>query len=441
MLSSLLVSTAVGQPGPAPALGSTVVTPDRVLEFTTNPGSGTVTVRDLLNQEILSQSLVCPEPRGAVLTGDAVSLLVACRGSDEVIFLNTAAFDVTARVRGVGSQPESLRLSPDGSAATALDHDRHEMGIVDIASRRLATRAAQPTQATQPTRATPVITEGVSRDRRGRVTKRPSRPSPAGTSTGAPRSAPAGAAAGTPRPARKNQLVFLGMIHGEHRTSQTYSTRVLRALIASIGPDYVLTEIPPNRLDRAALEFSATGQIWEPRVSRFPEYVDVLFPMVLSSGFEIVGTSAWTQPMDRYRRERLAAIERDPERSAEWAVYQSAIRASEAALARGGAPDDPRWIHTDAYDAAQRIELDVYNRLFDKELGTGGWDTINEAHFANIARVLDEHRGEGIRFLVTYGAGHKSWMLPRLRARSDLEILEVSRFLNDIAPVPPPVRR
>jgi hypothetical protein len=135
--------------------------------------------------------------------------------------------------------------------------------------------------------------------------------------------------------------------------------------------------------------------------------------------------------MDRYRRERLAAIERDPTRAADWAEYQRAIKASEAALAAGGAADDPRWIHTDAYDAAQRIQLDVYNRLFDQELGTGGWDTINKAHFANITRILDDHSGEGVRFLVTYGAAHKSWMLPRLRARADLNVLDTSKFLDD----------
>lgn len=110
--------------------------------------------------------------------------------------------------------------------------------------------------------------------------------------------------------------------------------------------------------------------------------------------------------------------------------YQAAIAESERQLANGGPADDPRWIHTDAYDAAQRIELDVYNARFDAELGTGGWDTINQAHYANISRILDLHRGEGARILITYGAGHKSWMLPRLRTRDDLVVLEAGRFLD-----------
>ena len=343
-------------------------------------------MRDLLNKDVLAQSLVCPDPRGAVLTRDGVSLLVACRGSDEVMFFNTAAFNVTARIRGIGSRPEELELSEDGASAKVLDHDGRTIGRVDI---------------------------GISRSAPPKVS----------------------------RAAKKNELVFLGMIHGEHRTSARYGLATLKDLIAKIHPDYVLTEIPPNRLDRASMEFAATGHIAEPRVSRFPEYVDVLFSLQASAGYKIVGTSAWTQPMDRYRRDRLAAIGQDPARAIEWAEYQAAIKASEAALSKGGAGDDPRWIHTDAYDAAQRIELEVYNRLFDPELGTGGWDTINKAHFANITRVLDEHRDEGLRFLVTYGAGHKSWMLPRLRARGDLQVLDVSSFLNDVAPTAPKISK
>ncbi len=52
---------------------------------------------------------------------------------------------------------------------------------------------------------------------------------------------------------------------------------------------------------------------------------------------------------------------------------------ADAAIAAGGADDDPRWIHTDAYDDAVEIGLSVYNRLFNDELGPGGWDNINAA--------------------------------------------------------------
>ena len=374
--------SAWGQP--ATGGGATVVTRDGVLEFTTNPQEGTVTVRDLLNQDILSRSLVCPDPRGAALTGDEVSLLVACRGSGEVVFVNTAQFDVEARIGNIGKSPAQVRLSAEGTLAAVLDGAGAPLGSIDVKTRRLA--PASPT---------------------------PMPPSP-------------------PRAGRKNQLVFIGTIHGEHRTSRRFGVDVLRRLIEAIHPDYALTEIPPNRLRRAATEFGNEGRIAEPRTSRFPEYVDVLFPLLASSGIKIVGTAAWNQPMDRYRRDRLAAIENDPSRSADWAAYQASIKESQTAIERGGTVDDPRWIHTDAYDAAQRIELDVYNRRFDRELGTGGWDTINRAHFANITRFLDEHSGEGLRLLVTYGAGHKSWMLPRLRQRPDLEVLDVSKFLDEI---------
>ena len=64
-----------------------------------------------------------------------------------------------------------------------------------------------------------------------------------------------------------------------------------------------------------------------------------------------------------------------------------------------------------------------YNRLFNDDLGPGGWDNINAAHYALIEAYLNEHSGEGQRVLITFGAWHKYWLLDRLRARDDIVLL------------------
>lgn len=360
-------------------------TADGVLEFVANTADGTVSVTDRLNDAPLSRSLVCPGPTLGALTPDEVSLLVLCGGSNELVFLNTAAFDVTGRV-ALSGRPASVIITSDRGHAEVGAQDGARVGLVNLGTQKAVDRIEPP----------------------------------------APREGPA----------RKNELIFLGMIHGEHRTSTRFGLDVLRKMVIAIRPDHWLTEIPPNRLVRATEEFARIGAVVEPRVSRFPEYVDVLFPLLANEGFTVHGTAGWSHPMDRYRRERLAAIAKDPARAADWRAYQNALAAGEKALAAGGASDDPRWIHTDAYDAAQRVALDVYNTRFDKELGTGGWDTINRAHYANITRVLDSLQGQGVRILITYGAGHKSWMLPRLRERADITILEVGPFLDAAVAAP-----
>ena len=377
------VAAVWGAAAQAPA---TLVTADGVLEFAALSDDGTVTVTDRLNRSTLSRSLVCPGPSLGALTPDETAVLVLCAGSRELAFLNTAAFDVTARV-ALTARPTAVAITADGWHAQVRGAAGATLALVDLETGRQVARL------------------------HGRPAANAGRP---------------------------NELVFLGMIHGEHRTSQRYGLDVVRRLVEAIDPDYWLTEIPPNRLARAVEEFARTGGVAEPRVSRFPEYVDVLFPLSRTMRFRVYGTAGWSHPMDRYRRERLAAIAHDPQRAAAWKAYQAAIADSEQQLASGGAADDPRWIHTDAYDAAQRVQLDVYNDQFDAELGTGGWNTINRAHFAHITRVLDQHTGEGARILITYGAGHKSWMLPRLRARRDLVVLDTAPFLDRASSAPQP---
>ncbi len=227
---------------------------------------------------------------------------------------------------------------------------------------------------------------------------------------------------------RKTEVLMIGTIHGTHRTSTRYSLEVLRGMLRMAKPDLVLTEIAPNRFDAAMREFGATGTITEPRVARFPEYVDVLFPLTRELSFTIVPTAGWSKPMDAYRTAALKRIESDPSRRAEWLAYARANATADSLTQRGG-DDDPRFLNSDAYDAIQTAGHEPYDRLFNAELGPGGWTNINRAHFANVARALDAHRGEGRRVVITYGAGHREWMVRELRKRADVVLLDIDTVM------------
>jgi DNA-binding beta-propeller fold protein YncE len=394
-------------PYPASALS------DGSLAFLPNSRDGTVLVIDLLSEEPVATVEVCPAQGGA-LTRDGVHYLVACSLANEVVYLNTASFKITARVsEGIGPRPFTVAITRDGRYGIVNNADSTTVSILEIASRRVVQElevGGKPTVVRMHPDGRRVL---VSNDFTGTLTVLRGPPPPSPRAGG-----------------DRNEVVVLGMIHGEHRTSDRYGIETLKELVREIDPDFWLIEVPPNRLERAIAEFEATGEIEEPRVIRFPEYVDVLFPLTRELDFEIVPTAGWNPYMADYRSHRLQEIADDPVWAVHWEAYQRASASSDSAVRAGGPPDDPRWIHTDAYDAALEIRYSVYNRLFNDELGPGGWDHINRAHFDRIAATLDEHRGEGVRFLITYGAGHKGWFLRELRKRDDIELLDVGSFLE-----------
>lgn len=220
----------------------------------------------------------------------------------------------------------------------------------------------------------------------------------------------------------KNRVIVLGMIHSGHRTSDVYSLDVLRDAIIEIDPDLVLAEIPPDRFDQAMAQFKADGTITESRVSRFPEYVDVLFPLLNDMDFEIIPCAGWTKEMSDDRNAKLKrwATER-PDDTAE---MNQAQEEAEATMAGEMDPNDPLAIHTDRYDELVKQAMEPYNRLFNDDLGLGGWDNVNQAHYDFIAAALDKHAGEGKTIVITFGAWHKYWFLEQLRLRSDIEIID-----------------
>ena len=231
---------------------------------------------------------------------------------------------------------------------------------------------------------------------------------------------------------QKNEVLVLGTIHSGHLTDSVYNNNYVERLIRKINPDYILAEIPPDRMDAAMSGFVRDDSISEPRVRRFPEYVDVVFPLTKEMDFEIIPTAGWTRPMAQERSQKLKAISLDPERIEDWTAYRAANALSDSLYKATGKVNDPYFIHTHAYDSIQDVSLQVYNRLFNVELGLGGWENINIAHYWNIEKAIEKHRYKGKRMLIIYGAGHKGWFLRQLRKRDDISLLEMKPFLDAI---------
>lgn len=227
-------------------------------------------------------------------------------------------------------------------------------------------------------------------------------------------------------PGVRNEVIVMGMIHDQHRTSKLYGIERVQSFIRTIDPDFILCEIPPDRLDTALRQFDETGKVDEPRVRRFPEYVEALFPLRREMHFTIVPCAAWTKAMSDDRQKRLAEFKKT--RPKDWAEMERAETQADEQLHEEHLDDDPLKIHTDRYDEITARGLEPYNRLFNEALGAGGWDHINAAHYALITAALDRHKGEGKRFLVMFGAGHKGWLLTQLRYRDDITLRNLREF-------------
>jgi len=228
----------------------------------------------------------------------------------------------------------------------------------------------------------------------------------------------------------QNEVLVLGMIHGGHLIYEEYSVEVLTDLIRKINPDVILTEIPPDRFPQAIKEFEEADTVTEARVARFPEYVDVIFPLSKEMDFELVPTAAWTQEMAAARGAKLKEIREDPNRADDMLKFTNASITSDSLLELSGLQHSPYFINSSEYDSILEIQLSVYNELFNDDLGLGGWDNINEAHYAYIEKALNRYQNQGKRILITYGAGHKGWFLRALKKRTDIQLLTLEEAVK-----------
>ena len=391
------------------------------LAFVPGYADGTVTVIDLFNDRVLETLTVGTNPSGGtVLPGD-IEYAVVVRGENRVAFVNTASrIEVGELTEGVGESPFSMVVTPNGRLAFVNNTASHDISVIDLAARQVIQRIPVPevpiVMAVHPSGDELwVSSEG---EHRLTVISIPE------TWRDDPRNLPA-----VPRPqAPLTEIAVMGMIHSTHRTSELWGLAQVEQTIRSFDPDVVCTEIAPDRWERIDRDLRERDAIEDPRVLRFPEYTDLILRLSRSMGFTIVPCAGWTVEMSDLRNARIAEFGRDArwaEARAEWADRLGSLRATYGAPP--AATDDPAYIHSAAYDTRQKGELMLRDEYQNDMVGPGGWTNINVEHYRNVDLTIEHHRGA--RILVTFGAGHKYWLLERLRERDDIELLDVRDFL------------
>ena len=75
----------------------------------------------------------------------------------------------------------------------------------------------------------------------------------------------------------KPEVIVLGTIHSQHKTSVEYGLVELVAIVRNVDLDYILAEMPPERFEIAKNEFESYGKIREPRILNTLNIVRLFF--------------------------------------------------------------------------------------------------------------------------------------------------------------------
>ena len=225
-----------------------------------------------------------------------------------------------------------------------------------------------------------------------------------------------------------NEVFVIGTLHGKHLTDPIYSLERFRDILRQLDPDLVLVEIPPDRFDLAWKQFLEEGQVSEPRVKLYPEFTEVLFPIALEGHLRIVPCSAWTEKMSQRRSALLEQWSRS--RPDDSQLVDEAQSTAEKRLEASGLAHDPLKIHTADYDKIVAEGMQPYEDVFGNDLGPGGWQDINLAHYRHVSEALDESSGKDRRVLVIFGAWHKYRLRELLSEREDIRLMRMGQVVR-----------
>ncbi len=392
-------------------------TSDGRLAFVPSYDDGTVTVVDRWNGRIHATVPVGARPSGGVVLPGDIEYAVAVRGEDKAVFINAASHRVVdSLVDGIGDSPFSVIVAPNGRLGFVNNTASHDITVFTLPERRVIARIPVPdipiVMAVHPSgRELWVSSEGIHRLTMIAIpeewTTAPTAPPDTGTT----------------------EVAVMGMIHGTHRTSARWGIPQVAQTIRRFRPDVVCAEIAPDRWERIWADYSERGVIEEPRVQRFPEYVDegAILALAVEMGFTIEPCAAWNLEMSDLRNARIRQFNSEPEYATARQAYAERLAVVRARHTEPLAADDPRIIHSPAYDERQREELSLYDEYQNDLIGPGGWSNINRAHLKLVDEVIRRHRGR--RVLVTFGAGHKYPFLDHLQRDPTVRLVGLDPYL------------
>ena len=395
-------------------------TSDGRLAFVPGYDDGTVTVVDLFNDRVIETVSVGTQPSGGAALPGNIDYAVVLRGEDRVVFLNTASRQIVGELsEGIGSSPFSFVVSPNGRLAFVNNTGSADVSVIDLSTRTVIERVPVPDlpivmQVHPSGQSLWVSSEG---EHRLSVVNIPE------SWRDDPRDRPTTIAQTT-------QVGVMAMTHSGHLESEVWGLPEVEAAVRAFAPEVLCTEIAPDRWERIDRELREQDVIEDPRVLRFPEYrEDGLLRLRRELGYVIEPCAGWSLEMSDLRATRIGEFETMDAWADERAAYAAELAElqSRTPSVRGYTNDDPAYLHSDASDEAQRVELALYDQYQNDMIGPGGWTNINVEHYRQVDRAIRAHPGK--RILITFGAGHRYWLLDQLRRRDDVELIDMAPYL------------
>lgn len=228
----------------------------------------------------------------------------------------------------------------------------------------------------------------------------------------------------------RTRVIVLGTLHDGHLDSELWGLEQLRETIRRIDPDVVCVELADDNL-LAALETWESGKVVEDeRVLKFPEYVQVVLPLMDEMGFQIESGALWHEMLDSMRRGKIADFHKLEQFAEQRVEYKAAKAWTKEWLAAQDqrAADDPFYIHSADFDLRAKARAGAYDYYLNEWIGRPtGWTYVHDEHYEKIMDSVRNHPGETV--LVTFGANHIYWFHELLRWNPDIDFVDVRPFL------------
>jgi len=223
----------------------------------------------------------------------------------------------------------------------------------------------------------------------------------------------------------RTELIYVPTLHRAHAREDGYSFAYLRRLLTTIAPDVVLAEIAPGVFERVLPISDARRPgtpAQDPWLERRPEVSEVVLPLRLRLGYEVVPVSGLTSAATRDFAAYFQAHPSGPDAG----YSRRALRAVRVMADEDSPAEEPVHALSPSYRVLAGWPRQALSTAAEDALGEGGPRRLAHAHFELMRRAIEAHAGA--RIAVVFDAADAWYLVPRLRRLPGVHYIDAMAF-------------
>ncbi|MFC1557823.1 hypothetical protein ACFL40_00565 [candidate division KSB1 bacterium] len=227
----------------------------------------------------------------------------------------------------------------------------------------------------------------------------------------------------TEREKSKTRVYVQGAVYIDYFKDKKHSDMVMENIFRQVDPDILIMKQPVTFYTDFWSSFVQEISPAE-KDSIINNCMNSIYQVRNKLGFDILPLKLWDMDVAQARKRIYSIYKDNPGFQVKVESYKEFNKIISQKIEELNLKEDVFVLNVPMFDMLKEIETDYFTGLFDKELGSAGYDESDKRYIDKIEELIQENRREKI--MVMYNSNLKHKLIKRLEQNDNINVIRVA---------------